>query len=377
MGWDLFCRVVDNFGDIGVCWRLARQLVHEHGRWVRLMVDDWASLRRIVPGCPTVARACLCDGVEIVPWDEAGAAQADAGCVIEAFACVLPSAYLNAMRARAAPPVWLNLEYLSAEAWIEDCHGLPSPDPLSGLDKTFFFPGFTPRSGGLIRERAVFERRDAVQGIDGRALWLARHATPGASAASRWVSLFCYANAALPSLITAWADSAVPLVVWVPAGIALDAVSGVLGGEPLTVACCRQYGALTVRALPFLSSRDYDALLALCDVNFVRGEDSFVRAQWAAQAFVWHVYPQSDDVHLRKMTAFLDRYCERLADADALAMRALWQAWNTGGQAHAGWAAYASRTDALGRHARRWCDQLAGQEDLATRLVKFVDNAVK
>ena len=149
------------------------------------------------------------------------------------------------------------------------------------------------------------------------------------------------------------------------------------GGEPLTVACCRQYGALTVRALPFLSSRDYDALLALCDVNFVRGEDSFVRAQWAAQAFVWHVYPQSDDVHLRKMTAFLDRYCERLADADALAMRALWQAWNTGGQAHAGWAAYASRTDALGRHARRWCDQLAGQEDLATRLVKFVDNAVK
>jgi hypothetical protein len=21
--WDIFCRVIDNFGDIGVCWRLA------------------------------------------------------------------------------------------------------------------------------------------------------------------------------------------------------------------------------------------------------------------------------------------------------------------------------------------------------------------
>ena len=25
--WDIFCSVVDNFGDIGVTWRLARQLV--------------------------------------------------------------------------------------------------------------------------------------------------------------------------------------------------------------------------------------------------------------------------------------------------------------------------------------------------------------
>ncbi|HET9045379.1 MAG TPA: elongation factor P maturation arginine rhamnosyltransferase EarP, partial [Casimicrobiaceae bacterium] len=37
--WDVFCKVVDNFGDAGVCWRLARQLVAEHDLAVTLWID--------------------------------------------------------------------------------------------------------------------------------------------------------------------------------------------------------------------------------------------------------------------------------------------------------------------------------------------------
>ena len=37
--WDVFCRVVDNYGDAAVCWRLARQLADEHGARVRLWID--------------------------------------------------------------------------------------------------------------------------------------------------------------------------------------------------------------------------------------------------------------------------------------------------------------------------------------------------
>ena len=37
---DLFCRVIDNWGDAGVCWRLARQLVRERGAQVRLWIDQ-------------------------------------------------------------------------------------------------------------------------------------------------------------------------------------------------------------------------------------------------------------------------------------------------------------------------------------------------
>ena len=47
LSWDIFCTVVDNYGDIGVCWRLARQLAAEHGFAVRLWVDDLASFARL------------------------------------------------------------------------------------------------------------------------------------------------------------------------------------------------------------------------------------------------------------------------------------------------------------------------------------------
>ena len=42
------------------------------------------------------------------------------------------------------------------------------------------------------------------------------------------------------------------------------------------------------------------------DWNFVRGEDSLVRALWAGKPFVWQIYPQHDGAHWDKLTAFLD-----------------------------------------------------------------------
>lgn len=373
MRWDVFCRVVDNFGDIGVCWRLARQLVNEHGRWVRLWVDDWTALRRLVPTVPETAVPCLVDGVEIHPWALAEQARECAECVIEAFACTLPASYLAAMRARAEAPVWINLEYLSAEAWIEDCHGLPSPDPATGLPKYFYFPGFTARSGGLIREHDVRVRRDAAQGMDGRMLWLARHATVGASPAAYWVSLFCYDNAALPALLSAWQAGPHPLVLWVPDGRALTQVTRCLAMEAVQA----RAGALTVRALPFLTLRDYDALLAVCDLNFVRGEDSFVRAQWAARPLVWQAYRQADAAHLVKVDAFLARYVADLAPADGEMLRRFWHGWNMERLAGDDWAALAPRLPVLAEHARAWCGALSARSDLAERLVNFVDRIVK
>jgi len=376
MRWDIFCRVVDNFGDIGVCWRLARQLVNEQGRWIRLYVDDWMALRRLVPEAPEQPVACLLDGVEVCPWRMAESDIDCGDCVIEAFACELPAAYLAAMRQRAQAPVWVNLEYLSAEAWIEDCHGLPSPDPATGLAKAFFFPGFTARTGGLIRECDVFDRRDAAQGLDGRLLWQARHATPGASAASRWVSLFCYDNPALSDLLAAWRDDPHPTLLWIPEGKALRQVAEVIGMSSTPGAHARA-GSLTVRALPFLSLRDYDALLALCDLNFVRGEDSFVRAQWAARPMVWQAYPQSDATHLVKVNAFLARYASALSNDVRASVQQFWMAWNQGRELADLWPGFASTQAEQARHARQWCRALATQGDLARRLVDFVDGIVK
>ncbi|HLA30581.1 MAG TPA: elongation factor P maturation arginine rhamnosyltransferase EarP, partial [Pseudomonas sp.] len=140
--WDIFCSVVDNYGDIGVTWRLARQLVAEHKVEVRLWVDDLGAFVRLCPEADTQAVVQLQQGVEIRQWPAPWQPVEAADVVIEAFACLLPEAYVAAMAARPAKVLWLNLEYLSAEEWVEGCHGLPSLQS-NGLQKFFFFPGFT------------------------------------------------------------------------------------------------------------------------------------------------------------------------------------------------------------------------------------------
>ncbi|MBT0959943.1 elongation factor P maturation arginine rhamnosyltransferase EarP [Denitromonas iodatirespirans] len=377
MTWDIFCRVVDNFGDIGVSWRLARSLAVDHRQQVRLFVDDWDALRRLLPMAPTAAVPWSASGVTVLPWSQAECAPQVAEVVIEAFGCHLPPAYLAAMRSAAPPPRWINLEYLSAEDWIEDCHGLPSPDPATGLAKFFFFPGFTARTGGLIREPQVLARRDAAQAPHGRTAWLADHPMPDDVLAARWISLFAYDNPALPRRLADWSEGASPVALWVPEGRALRSVSAWLGGAPLAVGQSRRAGALTVCALPFLSMDEYDRLLAVCEVNFVRGEDSFVRAQWAARPFVWQAYPQAEGAHLVKLEAFLARYCKGLDSEAAGALRRLWADWN-GAATHAvPWADFHAALPALERHARRWCDRLSATDGLVERLVKSSEHEVK
>lgn len=149
---DLFCTVIDNFGDIGVCWRLARQLAHEHGWQVRVFVDDLRTFARLAPQVdPDTGRQTV-DGIAIEHWHaQAGDALDIADVVIEAFACELPGAYLAAMARRARRPVWINLEYLSAEDWVADFHLRPSPHPRYPLLKTFFFPGLSAGTGGVLK----------------------------------------------------------------------------------------------------------------------------------------------------------------------------------------------------------------------------------
>jgi hypothetical protein len=50
---------------------------------------------------------------------------------------------------------WIHLEYLSAQAYAGRSHGLASPvlgGAAAGVHRWFFFPGFTPDTGGLLRE---------------------------------------------------------------------------------------------------------------------------------------------------------------------------------------------------------------------------------
>lgn len=372
--WDIFCRVVDNFGDAGVAWRLARQLAAEHGVEVTLWLDQLAALARMAPGvAPERALQHAC-GVAVRHWADPMPAANPADVVIETFGCGLPEAYLAAMAARARPPAWFVLEYLSAEPWVEETHGRASPHPRLPLARRFWFPGFTAGTGGLLRERDLFGKRDAFRADASAqaALWASLGVAEAAAADIR-LSLFCYPNRVLPGLLDAWADGDLVIVCVVPAGIATGALDAWAGGSvPHAGGAALIRGRLRLHAIPFVSQDDYDRLLWACDINFVRGEDSIVRGQWAARPFVWQIYEQADAVHLGKLAAFLDRYTAALEPAAARAVRRFMGAWNADPNAGAidpAWLEFAAALPKLQLHGPAWAARLAGDPDLATGLV--------
>jgi uncharacterized repeat protein (TIGR03837 family) len=373
MTLDLFCRVVDNYGDIGVCWRLARQLAGEHGVAVRLWVDDLASFRRICAAIDPSADEQVLQGVTVRRWhdDRVAPVQGVADAVIEAFGCALPPDYLKAMAARATPPVWINLEYLSAEDWVAGCHGLPSPHPQLPLTKYFFFPGFDAGSGGLLAEAGLEQRRTAFA-ADPRqkAAFLAGlgvHPAPDDCV----MSLFCYPTAPVAALLDSLRDDARPSLLLAPEGVASAALAG-WAGKPLAPGDVVRRGSLSLQVVPFLDQPDYDRLLWCCDLNFVRGEDSMVRAQWAQKPFIWQIYPQEEDAHRIKLDAFLARFSVGMPPDTAGACRAAWHAWNGDGDLRGSWPALRNALPALQAHMPGWCGRLREQGDLVGNLLAFI-----
>ena len=359
---DIFCRVVDHFGDAGVAWRLARQLVAEHGIETRLIVDELSALRKLVPTVDIRSNQQRLYGVDVVYWCEDMAALAPADLVIEAFGCELPLAYLTAMAHGSPPPVWLNLDYLSAEPWIDTHHLQPSPHPKLSLTKHFFFPGFSATSGGLIREHPIFVPQPAVSSLEPSPIQ---------------VLIFAYPNAPADELLTAIQQENTGAHVTAMQGDLSDKLKHWCGisakktpeGAP----------ALEFTIKPFVAQEDFDALLTGHDVLFVRGEDSFVRAQWAEKPFVWHIYPQAEGAHWAKLDAFLDRYCDDLPPPAANAMRALWRAWNAA-DANAiapAWRAFSAQLPGLKKHAQQWAKHLRNQPDLASNVLSFFQKTYK
>lgn len=356
MQWDIFCRVIDNLGDIGVCWRLCAGLAERHER-VRLWIDQPDDLDWMAPG----ARQGLVPGIEVIHWTAplCGVAAGPAADVwIEAFGCDPADECLSDLAVRVrrdgTVPVWLNLEYMSAETYVERCHRLPSPimtGPLQGQTKWFFYPGFTPRTGGLLRETDLSARQAA---FDAQA-WLRSRSLPFGEHPR--ASLFCYEPPALCTVLQD-AGAQAPCDWMVTAGRAADAVTAERHRGLDT-------GRARLHAVPRLTQHDYDHLLWSCDLNFVRGEDSLVRALWAGKPLVWHIYPQHDNAHHAKLEAFL----EWLNAPPSL--RDFHRAWNGITHPATAWPGWdvVSTWQSCVRAAQQ---RLVAQPDLISQLIGFV-----
>lgn len=373
----VFCEVIDNFGDAGVCWRLARALAAQ-GLAVTLWIDDLHRLQRLRPALDPSLPVQAIDGLQVRHWRDGeaepatslAAAGAMADLVVAAFGCRLPKAWLEAMAAAAgSPPVWINLEYLSAEEWVERSHGLPSPHPRLKLTEHFYFPGFSVGTGGLLKEADYEDARQAWDGEQRRAFLerLGVRVPDGAAL----VSLFCYPGADVDGLFAAMAAGPQVHCV-VPAGV-----------TPLAPPAgqSRVQGALTLHGMPFVEPDDYDRLLWSCDLNFVRGEDSAVRAQLAGRPLLWQLYPQADDAHRVKLDAFLALYTEGMASELAALVRRAMHGWTGAPEAGSGsalagshapdWPALHAALPSLHAHAQQWSQRLGAQRELAAGLIEF------
>ena len=371
--WDIFCTVVDNFGDIGVTWRLARQLVAEHSLTVRLWIDDLHAFERLCPDIDIEASQQWQQGVEVCKWPTDWPPTEAADVVIAAFACQLPSAYMDAMAEREKPPLWMNLDYLSAEDWVVGCHGLPSVK-YKHVQKYFFFPGFQEGTGGLLREKGLLERRRQFQQSPQAQREFLQGLGIDRAEDALLISLFAYENSGLASWLETMASDSTPTHLLVPEGRILADLERWLGVDGLAAGAVHVRDALTVQVLPFVRQDQYDLLLWSCDFNAVRGEDSFVRAQWAARPLLWHIYQQEEDVHLDKLEAFLERYVQGLTPAASEAISGLWRAWNAGETMGDHWQSTRKHWPELQKHADAWCLEQALQADLAAALVQFYVN---
>ena len=424
--WDIFCKIVDNFGDIGVCWRLARQLHAEHGLQVRLWVDDWAVAQHFLP---SLKNTSVVEGVSFLHWHDVADFCQAADVVVEAFSCELPPAYLAAMVQQKSK--WINLEYLSAETWVDDFHAKPSPQSFLnsaiGLTRYFYFPGFTEATGGLLREREVaaetqnqldmsfWRKRESMLNFHQK--WIPAFA--GMTEDERLVnilkiSLFFFFFVLIKDLFTALQSNTHKVEVYIPESSILPEIADFFGEETIGVGDYLSRNSLHVHILPFLSQADYDKLLRDCDINFVRGEDSWIRAIWAGKPFIWQPYLQTENTHIKKLDAFLDLFYRgfsypaenvsialgslsssfprkresspitknkmdsRLRENDGIevcdpfdVVTNIHHAWMLGAMPTKIWQNYLVKLFAIKGHTQAQAERLAQQPDLATKLVIF------
>jgi hypothetical protein len=294
----MFCRVVDNYGDVGFCWRLAVAL-KQLGIGRLLLIMDRSDVLDALRGGQHVA------GVAVLDWKAAEdgwqlngvPADQQADVLIEAFACDLPAVYLQSLKSDTR---WITLDYLATESWADSAHGKSSPAPQSersaARGRRWFIPGFSPATGGLPhgswRHLSGEERRKWRAGLAGEKI----------GDDVFLIMAFGYADAT-------WEQFSRELVV-LPPGFKSSRFWRPSGLE--------------------LSQDDFDLALQACDLNFVRGEDSFVRAHWAAAGpwrvpFVWQPYRQEHLAHGLKLAGWMDQL---LAASDLASLRDLHWAWN-------------------------------------------------
>lgn len=372
----VFVRVIDNYGDAGVGWRLSCLLAEYLHMHVRLWIDDTDALNKLLPAPGKQARITIEAWQGDAMMQQQLSAAADPVLVIETFGCELPPQVLERMR--QCRPLWLNWEYLTAEDWAVGLHAMSSLQP-NGLEKYFWFMGIDADSGGLLREpdylaeREKFRQQPKLQHA-----FRQEYGLPLQHTGQLWL-VFAYTSGQWAQWMAMWQQADTPVTLWLAGGQVIESLRAakLIAPEELQQEgdIC-ELGNVTLVRIPFVPQAAFDRLLWLADAAIVRGEDSFVRALWAGLPFFWHIYRQDDDVHLQKLHSFWFKAMQGWPAELRQAFTVLSDDLNGAGAVSSlkreqAWQYLCAHWQSWVKSAAAWSEMLHGQDNALEKLARF------
>lgn len=318
---DIFCEIIDNYGDIGVVYRTAKELqkIFSESK-IRVFLNRLDEFKKINSQVLDLPSQNI-DGIEYITFDylrDNANELLTAQVIIEAFGCQIPKEYMEI--AYDNSELLINLEYLSAEDWIEDFHLQSSPLGRGKLKKVFFMPGFTEKSGGVIADSNYLERIQRV--LENKEFYEKKYLSDIEDRENKIVgTLFSYEKNFTP-LLEDLKKLDKNVVILAMGEKTQDSLRKIL--KNFSIEDFRnslKYGKIEIKFLNFLNQEEYEELINIVDFNFVRGEDSFIRAVLTGKPYMWHIYCQEEYAHMDKIEGFLDKYrrvIENFSDEDFL-----------------------------------------------------------
>ena len=318
---DIFCEIIDNYGDIGVVYRTAKELQKIFPKSkIRVFLNRLDEFKKINSQVIDLPSQNI-DGIEYITFDylrDNANKLLTAQVIIEAFGCQIPKEYIEI--AYDNSELLINLEYLSAEDWIEDFHLQSSPLGRGKLKKVFFMPGFTEKSGGVIADSNYLERIQRV--LENKEFYEKKYLSDIEDRENKIIgTLFSYEKNFTP-LLEDLKKLDKDVVILAMGEKTQDSLRKIL--KNFSIEDFRnslKYGKIEIRFLNFLNQEEYEELINIVDFNFVRGEDSFIRAVLTGKPYMWHIYCQEEYAHMDKIEGFLDKYrkvIENFSDEDFL-----------------------------------------------------------
>ncbi|MGL4977627.1 MAG: elongation factor P maturation arginine rhamnosyltransferase EarP [Cetobacterium sp.] len=312
---DIFCEIIDNFGDIGVVYRLAKELKNGYNKEANIRVflnrlDEFLALNKRVKniGYQNI------DGIEYITNEYLAkniCTFSPANVIIEAFGCNILEEYLD--KAKDESSLLVNLEYLSGESWIEDIHLMESPIGAEKLKKYFFMPGFKENTGGVIVDKLFLDRKIKVR--SNSELYMKKYMPDLLDKEYFIGTIFSYEKNFIP-LLDVLLKNGKNNCLLVLGQKSQESIKSILDNFDFIETSKDNFEVenIKIKFMPFLEQEEYEELINLVHYNFVRGEDSFVRALLTGKPFMWHIYLQEEMAHMDKIDGFIHRYREVLED---------------------------------------------------------------